>query len=196
MIAQIIAHGPGSDATAKKLVEYLERVSIRGIATNIPLLRRILRDDVFLDGVYDTDYLPRFFERVDMDTIIGEIAEASGAADASIGAEAIAIEGSDEVKVLSPSTGIFYTSPSPTEAPYVSVGETISIDATMCQIEAFKIFTPLRLVDYNNVGAEPLYSAEREYEVTRVNVTTGQQINPGDLLFVVRPKGGGAAESG
>ena len=193
MIAQIIAHGSDREATAAKLVDYLERVSIRGIATNIPLLRRILRDDVFLGGVYDTDFLPQFFERVDMDEIIQEIAEASGAADASIGAEAIAIEGSDEVKVVSPTTGIFYTSPSPTEPPYVSVGETITVDSTVCQIEAFKIFTPLRLVDFNGAEQEPLYAADREYEVTRVNVATGQQINPGDLLFVVRPKAGASA---
>jgi acetyl/propionyl-CoA carboxylase alpha subunit len=32
-----------------------------------------------------------------------------------------------------------------------------------------------------------LYSSDQKYQVTRVNLTTGQQVNEGDLLFVVKP---------
>ena len=46
-----------------------------------------------------------------------------------------------------------------------------------------KIFTPLSLGDFN--GDAVLYE-EGEYEVTRVNMSSGQQVNEGDLLFVVR----------
>ena len=32
-----------------------------------------------------------------------------------------------------------------------------------------------------------LYPADHEFEVTRVNMSSGQQVNVGDLLFVVKP---------
>lgn len=188
MIAQVIAHGDDRASTAKKLAAYLDRVRLEGIATNIPLLRRILRDEVFLGGDYDTGFLSRMFERIDADALIAEIEQARGTGGDVIGKETIAIEGSDELKVLAPSTGIFYTAPSPTEPPYVSVGETIAIDRTLCQLEAFKLFTPLRLADFNAQGQEPLYPSDMRYVVTRVNVASGQQVNTGDLLFVVRPQ--------
>ena len=48
-----------------------------------------------------------------------------------------------------------------------------------------KIFTPLKLEDFNTEAV--LYDPEREYEVTRINMATGQQVTQGDLLFVVKP---------
>jgi hypothetical protein len=48
-----------------------------------------------------------------------------------------------------------------------------------------KIFTPLSLKDFNT-GDQELYPSVHEYEVTRINVSTGQQVNQGDLLFVLR----------
>jgi hypothetical protein len=48
-----------------------------------------------------------------------------------------------------------------------------------------KIFTPLRLSDFNT--DVELYEAERQYEITRINMASGQQVNTGDLLFVVKP---------
>ena len=190
MIAQIIARGPDRASTAAKLADYLDRVRIRGISTNVALVKRILRDEVFLRGDYDTGYLPEFLTRLDAGELIAEIAEAAGEDDAGIGADAIAIEDSDEVKVIAPSTGIFYGNPSPTEPPYVSVGERIGVDTTLCQLEAFKIFTPVRLADFNAPGQPPLYDAASQFEVRRVNVPSGQQVNGGDLLFVVRPVSG------
>ena len=53
-------------------------------------------------------------------------------------------------------------------------------------MEAFKIFTPLRLGDFNVTG-QVLYSRDDQFEIVRVNVTSGQQVNTGDLLFVVKP---------
>ena len=190
MIAQIIAHGPDRAATARKLAEYLDGVTIRGIATNIALVKRILRDDVFLAGDYDTGYLPAFLARIDAGALIDEIAKDAGSDDGGIGADAIAIEDSDELKVVAPSTGIFYLTPSPTEPPFVAVGERIGVAQTLCQLEAFKIFTPIRLEDFNAAGHAALYDPQRQYEVTRINVASGQQVNAGDLLFVVRPTAG------
>ena len=188
MIAQIIAHGPNRAATADKLADYLCRVRIGGISTNLALVRRILRDEVFLAGEYDTGYLPAFLARIDAGELIGEIAAAAGEGDGGIGLDAIAIEDSEELKVLAPSTGIFYLTPSPSEPPFVAVGDEVDVDATLCQLEAFKIFTPVRLADFNAGGRGALYDSSRRFEIARVNVESGAQVNAGDLLFVVRPK--------
>ena len=186
MVAQVIAHGPDRAATAATLAAYLDRVRIRGIATNIALVKRVLKDDVFLRGDYDTGYLPAFLRRVDREALIAEIAADAGTADAVVGLENIAIEGSDELRVLAPSAGIFYLTPSPTEPPFVRVGDRVPTDATLCQLEAFKIFTPLHLADFNTPGGPALYDPGKRFEIMRVNVAGGQQVNVGDLLFVVR----------
>ena len=188
MIAQIIARGPDRTATARKLADYLNRVRIAGISTNIALVKRVLRDEVFLRGDYDTDYLPEFLKRVDAAELIAEIAEAAGSADSAIARESISIEDSDEVKVLAPSTGILYLTPSPNEPPYVVLGDRVGSGATLCQLEAFKIFSPVHLDDFNPPDQSPLYDPARQFEITRVNVSSGQQVNAGDLLFVVRPR--------
>ena len=48
-----------------------------------------------------------------------------------------------------------------------------------------KLFTPLVLNDFN--GEAELYDPSFDYEVTRINMNNGQQVNTGDLLFVVKP---------
>ena len=185
MIAQVIAHGRDRDEAADRLAAYLDRVRIGGIATNVPLVKRVLRDPVFRAGDYDTGYLPAFLARTDAACMIEEIEAAAGDDARGIGREAVAIEDSEELRVLSPSTAIFYSAPSPAEGDYVEVGQRIGLDDMLCQLEAFKIFTPLRLGDFNT-SDDALY-ASRHHVVARINVSSGQQVNAGDLLFVVRP---------
>ncbi len=186
MIAQIIAHGLDRAETTRKLANYLDRVRIRGISTNVALLKRILRDEVFLRGDYDTGYLPEFLARLDAGELIAEIADAAGEDVGAVGFDAIAIEDSNELKVLAPSTGILYLTPSPTEPPYVAMGERVDTETTLCQLEAFKIFTPVRLADINAAAGSVLYDSAQRFEIARVNVANGTQVNAGDLLFVVR----------
>jgi acetyl/propionyl-CoA carboxylase alpha subunit len=185
MIAQVIVHAEDRDAAIAKLLGYLERIAIEGISTNIPLLKRVLADEVFRKGIYDTGFLPDFLGRTDAAALIAEIDASAGAGAGGFDQEAIRIEDSDELKVLSPATAIFYTTPTPTEPEYVQVGDRVSVNETLGQLEAMKIFTPLKLSDFNTDVA--LYDPDREYEVTRINMATGQQVNTGDLLFVVRP---------
>ena len=196
MIGQVIAHGRDRADAAARLADYLDRVRIEGIATNIALVKRVLRDATFLAGDYDTECLPKFLAGADVDSLIEEIEDTAGAGAGDIGSDAIRIENSVELRVLSPSAGIFFANPSPAEPEYVQPGQRIGLDDVLCQLEAFKIFTPLRLGDYNS-GDNGLYR-EGEYEVTHVNVTSGQQVNAGDLLFVVKPaepSAGGATPS-
>ncbi|MEC8754596.1 MAG: biotin carboxylase N-terminal domain-containing protein, partial [Pseudomonadota bacterium] len=185
MVAQIIVHAESREAAAAKLAEYLGRIDLSGICTNIPLLRKVLVDEVFLAGVYDTNYLPELLQRLDIDQLIEAIEQGSGAANAGIDLDSLRIEASDELKVLAPATAIFYSTPSPSEPEYVSVGDEIAVDHTLCQLEAMKIFSPLSLADFNTDG--DLYDPSKRYQVTRINMSNGQQVNVGDLLFVVKP---------
>jgi len=185
MIAQVIVHAADRASGIAKLREYLGRVRVTGICTNIPLLTRILEDEVFRGGVYDTNYLPDFLARIDGQALIRQIEAAAGEMTSVIDLDSIRIDGSNELKVLAPATAIFYTTPTPTEPDYVSVGDRISIRHTLCQLEAMKIFTPLKLGDFNT--EVELYDENRQYEVTRINMASGQQVNAGDLLFVVKP---------
>ncbi|MEM6709294.1 MAG: biotin carboxylase N-terminal domain-containing protein, partial [Pseudomonadota bacterium] len=185
MIAQIIVHAADRQEAIIKLDRYLSRVQITGISTNIPLLRRVLQDSVFNDGVYDTNYLVQFFDRIDAAALLEEMEQAAGGQESGISQDSIEIEDSDELRVLSPATAIFYTTPTPTEPEYVAVGDSVGVDDVLCQLEAMKLFTPLRLKDFN--GDAELYPAGTEFEVTRINMVNGQQVNAGDLLFVVKP---------
>jgi hypothetical protein len=49
-----------------------------------------------------------------------------------------------------------------------------------------KMFTPLSLKHFNIQGSE-LYPANQRYRITRILNSDGQQVNQGDLLFVVKP---------
>jgi acetyl/propionyl-CoA carboxylase alpha subunit/acetyl-CoA carboxylase beta subunit len=185
MVAQIIVHAADRPSAIAKLRDYLGRVTVTGICTNIPLLTRVLDDAVFQGGDYDTGYLPDFLARIDADALIGDIEASAGEMSGAIDVDAIRIDGSDELKVLAPAAAIFYATPTPTEPEYVAVGDRISVRHTLGQLEAMKIFTPLKLADFN--GDVELYDPEREFEVTRINMSSGQQVNAGDLLFVVKP---------
>ena len=186
LIIQIICHGKDRNDAIAKMADYLDRVVINGIYTNITLIRKILQDEVFIKGEYDTGYLLAFLNRIDAEALIREIEDASGAGGSGLSLEMLAIDDSDELKVLSPSTGVFYRTPSPSEPEYVNVGDIVTTEYILCQLEAMKMFTPVNL---NSFAAEDgeLYPSDRRYEITRINITTGQQVNEGDLLFVIKP---------
>ena len=186
LVTQIICSGENRMDVIDKMYVYLEQVNINGICTNISLIKKILKDETFRKGRYDTGYLPEFLSRIDAPVLIREIEEASGQVGVTLDLEMLKIEGSDELKVLSPSTGVFYRTPSPSEPEYVNVGDVISTEDVLCQLEAMKMFTPLNL---NNFAAEDgeVYSSGLKYHVTRINLNSGQQVNVGDLLFVIKP---------
>ncbi len=187
MVAQIIAHGTDRDAAADRLLAYLDQVRIEGICTNLALLKRVLADATFRGGDYDTSYLERLLTTLDPEELIEEMQQEAGVDGAPVDAADLRIEGIDELKVLSPSTGVFYITPSPSEPEYVSVGDSVTVDKTLCQLEAMKIFSPLTLASFNQ-GEVELYPPDQRYVITRINIANGQQVNPGDLLFVVKPK--------
>jgi len=185
LIAQIICYGDDREDCAEKLIAYLNECTVHGICTNIPLLINILKDNTFREGIYDTTYLPKFLARIDHADIIAETEKYAGLDKVGVDVDAIKIEGSEELKVLSPSTGIFYVSSSPAEPDFVKEGDIIDLNQTLCLMEAMKIFTPLKLGAFNK-GKNKLYPAEK-YRVERVNNEGGTQVSSGDLLFVIKP---------
>jgi acetyl/propionyl-CoA carboxylase alpha subunit len=184
LIMQVIAFGLDREATIKTLTEYLAEVKISGVCTNIPMLIRILKDDVFQKGIYDTNYLEGFIQRTDQEELIKEIEASSGEGQGGIDRSSILIEGSDEIKVLSTQAGVFYTTSSPSEPEFVKEGDEITLAKTLCLLEAMKLFTSLNLQSYNK--DHELY-ADQKYTLVRTVPVSGQAVNKGDLLFVIKP---------
>jgi len=184
MIAQLIVHGKNRKDAIKKLIDALNNTSIKGVCTNISLLKRILNDQTFIKGNYDTNYLPTFLDTLDKDEVVKEMAYTGVDKDESDVAS-LMIQGTDEIKVISPMTGIYYSTPSPNEPEFVTVGDTVNLSHTLCQVEAMKLFTHISLSSV--AGSGEIFTADQEYEVVRVNQANNAQVNAGDLLFVVRP---------
>ncbi len=187
MILQIICRGETREDTVEQLVAYLGRVRIRGICTNIPLLQRILSDEVFRSGSYDTGYVSAFLRRIDVEELSREIEATADIRMLALDGDAIKIEGSKELKVMAPSPGVFYTAPSPSDKDFISVDDVITTDSKLCLLEAMKLFTPLTLSSYNANGKD-LYDSNCEYRVVKIIPSTGQAVNVEDLLFIVEPQ--------
>lgn len=186
LIAQIICYGKDRDDAIDKLYQYLDGVEITGICTNIYMLKLILKDSVFVQGDYDTTYLPKFLERVDKQDLIDSIEASSGADSSLFDLDSLKIEGTKELKVVAGSTGIFYSSASPNEPDFVKAGDVVSIDQSLCLMEAMKIFSSITLASFNKKDME-IYSSKNKYKIERINNVSGTQITAGDLLFVVSP---------
>ncbi len=77
------------------------------------------------------------------------------------------------VAIKSPMVGTFYAASSPDAKPFVSVGTTVNDDTDVCIIEAMKVF--------NNI------KAETKGTIAKVLVTTGQTVEFGQTLFLVKP---------
>ncbi|PIE43956.1 MAG: carbamoyl-phosphate synthase large subunit [Gammaproteobacteria bacterium] len=185
LVAQIIAYGENRQDAINKMSDYLASVKVTGISTNIALVSYILRDKVFLDGDYDTSYLPQLAIRAEK-KLIRYLGDRTAPAQKVDWEADIKVEGSDELKVIAPFNCILYRSPSPGKPKFVDEGDIITTDQTLCLLEVMKMFQPLTLASFNQTENE-LYCSDNKYGITHVKGVDGQQINKGDLLFVVKP---------
>lgn len=185
LIAQIIMRGTDRNDVIDKLYNYLDSVVIEGIATNISLLKRILQDETFRGGNYDTNYLPGFMATLDANALIEETnAAASSGTGAELDSESIKVAGSDELKVYAASSGVFYTAASPSDPDFVQPGDIVKSDQVLALMEAMKMFAQVTLASFNS-GDTVLYPTDKSYKIERVNNSNGQQVSKGDLLFIV-----------
>ncbi len=60
LVAKLMAYGRDRDEALRRMNRALEMFVVTGIETSIPLHRRILADDDFLAGRFDTGFLQRF----------------------------------------------------------------------------------------------------------------------------------------
>jgi acetyl-CoA carboxylase biotin carboxyl carrier protein len=99
---------------------------------------------------------------------------ASGSATGVLEPAATAPSEEDGIEVSSPMVGTFYIAQDPDSPPFVSVGDSISEDTTVCIIEAMKIFNEIK--------------AQCKGTVTKVLVATGEPVEFGQALFLVKPQ--------
>jgi acetyl-CoA carboxylase, biotin carboxylase subunit len=62
LVAKLIVHGSNRAEAIAKAISALDRFQIAGIATNLEMHSRILRDKKFAEGGVDTGYLARFLQ--------------------------------------------------------------------------------------------------------------------------------------
>ena len=79
----------------------------------------------------------------------------------------------DELLVKSPIVGTFYEASSPSNPPFVRVGETVQPGAVLCIIESMKLMNEIE--------------AEIAGVVTSKLVANGQPVEYGEALFGIRP---------
>jgi acetyl-CoA carboxylase biotin carboxyl carrier protein len=75
--------------------------------------------------------------------------------------------------IKSPMVGTFYAAPSPDAKPFVNVGSKVDEETDVCVIEAMKVF--------NNI------KAELRGTIAKILVTSGQAVEFGQTLFLVKP---------
>lgn len=77
------------------------------------------------------------------------------------------------VAIESPMVGTFYSSPDPDSPAFAAVGSSISPDSVVCLVEAMKVFNEIK--------------AETTGTIERVCVKSGDAVEFGQALFMVRP---------
>jgi acetyl-CoA carboxylase biotin carboxyl carrier protein len=102
-------------------------------------------------------------------------AAAPAAVPAAVPAAAPAAPAADEglVAIESPMVGTFYGSPSPDKPPFIAVGAQVNANTVVCLVEAMKIFNEIK--------------AERSGTVAKVLVQSGQAVEFGQPLFMIKP---------
>lgn len=183
LVAQVIAHADSRDEAIAVMLDFLNAVKIEGVETNIELLKLILVDEKFVEGGFDTRFLESLTQRE-----MSSLSESLRPADEAVTQldKVVKVEGTEDLKVLSPSMSVLYHSPSPDKASYVAEGDVVDVDQTLCLLETMKMFRPVSLRSFNDKNNE-IYPSTSKYRVLHVKGADGQQVNEGELLFVVKP---------
>ncbi len=86
-----------------------------------------------------------------------------------------AVESADEgTTITAPMVGTYYASSSPGAAPFVQVGDKVSVGDTLCIIEAMKMMNQIE--------------AEVEGTIKSIRVQNGDPVEYGEVLFVIDPR--------
>ena len=77
------------------------------------------------------------------------------------------------IAIKSPMVGTFYRSPGPDKAPFVKVGDTVDLGATVCIIEAMKLFNEIE--------------SDAKGKIVKVLVEDASPVEYDQPLFLVDP---------
>ncbi|MCP5326219.1 MAG: ATP-grasp domain-containing protein [Oceanospirillaceae bacterium] len=182
LIIQVIARAENREAAITTLHIFLSQLQINGINTNIPLLLTVLEDEIFCADQHNTAFLSEMAARLPANSLHSSVCHADHAQWRAL----IHVPGSPALKVFSPGNGIFYSAASPQDEPFVKKGALVSVTDTLCLFEAMKLYRPFALYELNHPQYE-LYPAHLQFKIQHINVSDGQCINAGDLLFVLEP---------
>lgn len=76
------------------------------------------------------------------------------------------------IAIVSPLTGVFYLSPSPSSAPFATVGQPVQAGQVVCIVEAMKVFNDIK--------------SEISGTVLSIVATNGQLVQKGEVLIRVQ----------
>jgi acetyl-CoA carboxylase biotin carboxyl carrier protein len=77
------------------------------------------------------------------------------------------------VAIIAPLTGVYYSSPSPSSLPFVSIGDMVQTGQVIALVEAMKVFNEIQ--------------ADVSGRVTALVSTTGEVVQKGDVLIRIQP---------
>lgn len=103
----------------------------------------------------------------------GAAAPAAGGGGAAAASAAAAASDAGLVAITSPMVGTFYAAANPEAPAFVTAGKAVTPDTTVCLVEAMKVFNEIK--------------AETTGVIERVLVQSGQSVEYGQKLFLVRP---------
>ena len=121
--------------------------------------------------------------RLDQQVMIDEMEASASAGGSDL---SIQVDGSNELKVIAQSAGIFYRASSPSEPDFAQEGDIVDIEQTLGLMEAMKMFSPITLTSFNRQDAV-LYDPDTKFRIERIINANGQQVSSGDLLYIVTP---------
>lgn len=75
--------------------------------------------------------------------------------------------------VRSPMVGTFYRAPSPTEKPFVDIGQAVTVGQTLCIVEAMKMLNQI--------------DADKSGTIVEIFVENGQSVEFDQPLFAIEP---------
>ena len=88
------------------------------------------------------------------------------------GVAALAAMEDTGVAIIAPLTGVYYSAPSPTSPPYVSVGDVVQVGQVVALIEAMKVFNEVQ--------------AEVAGRVSTLIAPNGEVVQKGDVLIRIQ----------
>jgi acetyl/propionyl-CoA carboxylase alpha subunit len=96
MIGKIISHDLVREDAVSKLINFLEKIVLKGIKTNIPFLISLLKDKNFINGTHNTKYIEN-----NLNTLTSEIiSDKNTLSEVAIDKKRIKIVETDKLKIV------------------------------------------------------------------------------------------------